>query len=427
MVPILYVILDGLGDRAVPALGNRTPLEAAAVPFLGAMVLDGRTGLVQTVGPGIAPESDVAVTAMLGYDPFKYHTGRGVFEAVGAGIPFRDGDLALRGNFATAGEGQTIRDRRAGRDLQADEAHALAEAVTREIRLTAVPAELEVRASVGHRAGVVIRRKEGRLSARISNTDPAYGRVEGLGVAREVVRDEIERCEPLDGSDEARIAAALVNEFMARSREVLDRHPVNERRRRAGRLPANLILVRDAGDHLPQMPPIAERLGVRFGCFVEMPVERGIAELTGMTVIPVSSSGGDHERVYTEWAHTAAREYRRYGGLYIHIKGPDEPGHDRNAEAKRAVIEVIDRAFFGTLLAEVPLDETLVAVTADHATPATLGRHSDDPVPLLVAGAGTSADGTRVFNEAACAHGSLGTLMGVDVLPLLVKLARRGA
>lgn len=427
MVPILYVILDGLGDRPVPALGNRTPLEAAAVPFLGAMVLDGRTGLVQTVGPGIAPESDVAVTAMLGYDPFTYHTGRGVFEAVGAGIAFRDGDLALRGNFATAGEGQTIRDRRAGRDLTSEEAHALAEAVTREVRLTAVPADLEVRASVGHRAGVVIRRKDGRLSSKITNTDPAYGRVEGLGVARDVVKDQIERCEPLDASDEARIAAALVNEFMARSREVLDRHPVNERRRQAGRLPANLILVRDAGDHLPQMPPIAERLGVRFGSFVEMPVERGIAELTGMTVIPVPSSGGDHERVYTEWARTAAREYRRYGGLYIHIKGPDEPGHDRDAEAKRAVIEVIDRAFFGTLLAEMPLDEVMVAVTADHATPCTLGRHSDDPVPLLVAGAGTTPDGTRVFNEAACAHGSLGRLVGVDVLPLLARLARGGA
>ncbi len=426
MVPILYVILDGLGDRPVPSLGNRTPLEAAAVPFLGAMTLEGRTGLVQTVGQGIAPESDVAVIAMLGYDPFTYHTGRGVFEAVGAGLPFRDGELALRGNFATGGEGRKILDRRAGRDLASDEAQVLADAVTREVRLASVPAEVEVKASIGHRAGVVIRRRGGRLSAKITNTDPAYGRVEGLGVAREVVKDEVDRCEPLDESEEARTAAVLVNEFMERSRTVLEHHPVNERRRREGRLPANLILVRDAGDHLPQMPPFAERYGVRFGCFVEMPVERGIAELTGMTVIPVPPSGGDHERVYTAWAKTAASEFRHYGGLYMHLKGPDEPGHDRNAEAKRAVIDVIDRAFFGTLLETVPLDEVLVAVTADHATPCTLGRHSDDPVPLLVAGAGVKSDGSRVFNEAACARGSLGTLKGTDVMPLLVKLAAGG-
>jgi 2,3-bisphosphoglycerate-independent phosphoglycerate mutase len=423
MVPILYVILDGLGDRPVPALGGRTPLEAAAVPFLGAMALEGKTGLVQTVGPGIAPESDVAVVAMLGYDPFTYHTGRGVFEAVGAGLAFHDGDLALRGNFATAAAGRTIRDRRAGRDLTAEESTALADAVTREVRLETVPAALEVKASIGYRAGVVIRRKDGRLSANISNTDPAYARVQGLGVAQQVVKDEIERCEPLEDSEPARTAAALVNEFTNRSRAVLDRHPVNERRRQAGKLPANLILLRDAGDHLPKMPPIAERFHVRFGCFVEMPVERGIAELTGMTVIP-APSGADHEAVYSAWAKTAAREYRNYGGLYLHLKGPDEPGHDGNAEAKRAVIEVIDRAFFGTLLQEVPLDQVVIAVTADHATPVTLGRHSDDRVPILLAGAGVRSDGSRVFNEAAAARGSLGTLRGVDVMPLLVRTAQ---
>ncbi len=425
MTRILYVVLDGLGDRPVPALGDRTPLEAAAVPFLGALALEGRTGLVQTVGPGVAPESDVAVLAILGYDPFTYHTGRGVFEAVGGGIPFRDGDLALRGNFATGGEGPRILDRRAGRDLTSEEAHTLAEAVTRGVLLQTAPAELEVRASIGYRAAIVIRRRGGRLSARITNTDPAYARVEGLGVAREKAGDAVERCEPLDSSDEARISAALVNELTDQARAILDRHPTNERRRALGRRPANLILVRDAGDHLPAMPPIEERVGVRFGSFVEMPVERGIAELTGMTVIPVAS-GGDKHAVYAAWARTAAAEIHRYGGLYIHLKGPDEPGHDGDAEAKRSVIEVIDEAFFGTLLQAVSLEEVVIGVTADHATPCTLGRHSDDPVPLLLAGAGVSSDGTRVFNEASCAQGSLGMLRGLDVLPLLVRTARGG-
>jgi 2,3-bisphosphoglycerate-independent phosphoglycerate mutase len=423
MRPILYVILDGLGDRPIQALGGRTPLEAAAVPHLTALARRGRTGLVQTVGQGIAPESDVAVTAILGYDPFKYHTGRGVFEAVGAGIPFRDGDLALRGNFATAGEGLRILDRRAGRDLTSEEAHELADAVTREVRLESVPAELEVRASIGHRCGVVIRRRGGRLSAKISNTDPAYARVEGLGVAREHAGDVTEESTPLDPSEEANAAAALVNEFTHRSHALMDRHPVNQRRRAAGRMPGNLILVRDAGDHLPTMPPLADRVGVRFGCFVEMPVERGIAQLTGMRVIPVPPSGSDKATVYAQWARTAAREITRAGGLYIHIKGPDEPGHDGEAEAKRAVIELIDRAFFGTLLPQIDLEKVVVAVTADHATPCALHRHSDDPVPLLLAGGGVASDGSREFSEAACARGTLGTLKGVDVMPLLARTA----
>lgn len=423
MTRILFVVLDGLGDRPSPALGDRTPLEAAAVPFLGALTLQGRTGLVQTVGEGIAPESDVAVLAILGYDPFKYHTGRGVLEAVGAGIPFRDGDLALRGNFATGGAGLTILDRRAGRDLASEDAHALAQAVTRSVRFHAAPADLDVRASVGHRAAIVIRRRGGRLSAKITNTDPAYAQLQGLGVAREEVGNVVERSEPLDASEDARIAAALVNEFTEQAHAILDRHPVNERRRALGRPPANLILVRDAGDHLPPIPPIEERFGVRFGSFVEMPVERGIAQLTGMTMIPVAASGENKREVYASWARTAAAEIHRFGGLYLHLKGPDEPGHDRECQAKREVIEVIDEAFFGTLLAEVPLEDIVIAVTADHATPCTLGRHSDDPVPLLLAGAGVASDGTRIFNEAACARGSLGTLRGVDLMPLLVRTA----
>ncbi|HXF81241.1 MAG TPA: phosphoglycerate mutase, partial [bacterium] len=165
MKKILYVILDGLGDRPSPALGGQTPLEAAATPHLDRLADEGRQGTVITVGQDVAPESDVAVLAILGYDPRRYHAGRGPLEAVGAGLPFHDGDLALRGNFATVGEGWTITDRRVGRNLTSEEARALADAVTAAMRLEG--ARVVVKASIGHRCAVVFYPEEGRLSAQI--------------------------------------------------------------------------------------------------------------------------------------------------------------------------------------------------------------------------------------------------------------------
>jgi 2,3-bisphosphoglycerate-independent phosphoglycerate mutase len=421
---VLYVILDGLGDRPLRELGDRTPLEAAVTPNLDRLADGGRQGTVITVGKGIAPESDVAVMAILGYDPMRYHAGRGPLEALGAGLRFRDGDLALRGNFATVGEGWSIVDRRVGRNLTSPEARALADAVTEQVRLQQGPADFVVRASRGHRCAVVIYPREGRLSAQISNTDPAYARLQGLGVARAVAGTTVEECQPLDDSPEAWIAAELVNEFTRKSREVMESHAVNQRRRLEGKMPGNAILVRDAGDHLPEVPSIQERFGLEFGCFVEMPVERGIATLLGMTVIEVPPSEGNVEAVYREWAHRAADEITRHGGLYLHLKGPDEPGHDGDAAAKRDIIALIDRAFFGELVPRLDLREVLIAVTADHATPCGLKAHSDDPVPLLVAGGGVKPDGTHRYSEREAASGDLGTLTGVDIMPLLAGLAK---
>src|SRR5881396_353173 len=145
---LLYVCLDGLADDPIPEFGGRTPLEAARMPVLDSLARKGAQGIVYTVAPDIAPESDIAVFAILGYDPREEHPGRGVVEAVGSGMDFRDGDLAYRVNFAT-GEWPVIVDRRVGRDLTSDEAHALAEEVNRGLELPG--ASFELRATVEHR------------------------------------------------------------------------------------------------------------------------------------------------------------------------------------------------------------------------------------------------------------------------------------
>ncbi len=419
MYRLLYVCLDGLGDDPIPALGDRTPLEAARTPFMDALAGQGRTGTVVTVGPGIAPESDIAVFAILGYDPREEHPGRGVVEAVGADMDFREGDLAYRVNFATA-DWPRIIDRRVGRDLSSDEARALAIEVNEKVKLPG--ATFELRSTVEHRGVLVIRSKVGRLSAQVTNTDPAYRKEGSLGVALETFEFEVARCEPLEDTDAAERAAELTNAFVEGAAKILDGSEVNAERRRNGRLPANLVLTRDGGDHIPKLQPIRERFGPAWGCFVEMPVERGIAMLLGMD--PVDAPRLSREADYARWAALASDALDGFDALYVHIKGPDVPAHDGHAEEKRDVIEVIDRAFFGEVLPMIDRSRTIVAVTADHSTSCLRKAHTAEPVPLLVSGGPVQPDGTTSFGERACAAGSLGQLRGVDIVPRLAALMR---
>lgn len=420
MRQLLYVCLDGLGDEPIPELDGLTPLEAARTPNLEALARGGRQGLVHTVGPDVAPESDIAVFAILGYDPRQDHPGRGVLEALGAGMDFRDGDLAYRVNFATR-EGGEIVDRRVGRGLASEEAAGLAEEVNREVTLRGATAEL--RATVEHRGALVIRSREGRLSAEVTNTDPAYAREGSLGVALESFENRVAEAAPMDGSEEARRSAALTNAWVEGAARVLEGSPVNERRRERGRLAANVVLTRDAGDHIPRLTPIGARFGPSWGCFVEMPVERGIALVLGMAPVDAPTGAARLER-YAAWAALATEALGGYDALYVHIKGPDVPGHDGLAGEKRDVIEDIDRAFFGELAGRIDRGRTLVAVTADHSTSCLRRAHTSGPVPLLVNGPGVGADRTEAFGERAAGGGSLGTVRGVEILPRLVELMR---
>jgi 2,3-bisphosphoglycerate-independent phosphoglycerate mutase len=414
---LLYVCLDGLGDDPIPELGDQTPLEAAETPFLDSLASRGRTGTVVTVGQGIAPESDIAVFAILGYDPREEHPGRGVVEAVGVGMDLRDGDLAFRVNFATA-DWPRIVDRRVGRDLSSEESTALAAEVNEKLELP--NASFELRATVEHRGVLVIRSTRGPLSANVTNTDPAYRKEGHLGVALETFEPEVARCVPLDGTEGARRSAELTNAFVEQSAKILDASEVNAARRRRGRLPGNLILTRDGGDHRPALQPIGERFGPAWGCFVEMPVERGIAILLGMS--PVDAPRLHAEEDYAAWARLAAEALEGYDALYVHIKGPDVPAHDGLAEDKRDVIALIDRAFFGEVLPLLDTSRTVVAVTADHSTSCIRKAHTAEPVPLVVSGAGVTSDGSERYGERASAKGSLGSLHGVEIVPRLVEL-----
>jgi 2,3-bisphosphoglycerate-independent phosphoglycerate mutase len=423
---LIYIVIDGMGDLPISELGNRTPLEAAVTPNMDFLARNGQTGLMYTVKKGVAPESDAAVISLLGYDPFKYSTGRGVIEAVGAGLDMNDGDLALRCNFATLGKDKQIIDRRVGRTLSTEEAAELTEAANDGIKLESCPANFEFKNTLGHRAVLVFRNKECPLSSNITNSDPAYTVIDGIGVATPDAEMVIRKSEPTDSTKAARISAGLVNEFIEKTHELWENHEVNRKRAAEGKLKANVLLTRDAGHLLPRFFNISEKYKVDFAALADMHAERGIAKLAGMHASLLPPPSGDLEKDCTLRVKKLLEILPQHDCFYIHLKGPDEPGHDGNCHRKTAVISAIDKYFFGQLLSELTLKDCVICVTSDHATPCILKVHSDTPVPLLISGGRIKDDDIAKFCERECAKGSLGILdHGYELVPKLMELLKK--
>jgi len=411
-------LLDGVGDLPHPDLAGKTPLEAATTKNMDMLAKNGIMGQVISVGKGIAPESDIAVFNMLGYK-FQHsdYAGRGVVEAIGIGIDFKDGDLALRGNFATLDNEGKIIDRRAGRKIEREDVEEISKEIEKEIKFSSPNASVVVAPTVGHRVTVRLRDSK-PLSSEISNTDPAYGRVDGMGIAK-AVSDfmEIEKCIPLEQTENAISTANLVNEFTEQSLEIMKKSDVNKRRSQKNKKLLNSILLRDAGNKYPNVKPINDLHSMNFSCIVDMPVEVGISNILKMRAY---NAGGLTD--YEEKASVAAQAMETENAIYVHLKGPDEFGHDGDAIGKMKNIEEIDKRFFGTLLDHIDVSKVAVMISADHSTPSIHKGHSADPVPLLISGDMITNDDTQRFTEAEAKNGAIGLIEGAQVVKTGIEL-----
>jgi len=399
-------------------LSGKTPLEAATTENIDTLARNGVMGQVISVGKGIAPESDIAVFNMLGYK-FQHsdYAGRGVIEAIGVGIDFRDGDLALRGNFATLDHEGKIIDRRAGRKIEREDAEKISNEIEKKIRFSNPNTSVVVAPTIGHR--IIVRLRNSKpLSSEITNTDPAYARMDGMGIAKAVTDFmKIEKCIPLEQTKNATDAANLVNEFTEQSLEIMKKSDVNKQRSEKNKKLLNSILLRDAGNKYPNVKPINDLHSMNFSCIVDMPVEVGISNILKMKAF---NAGGLTD--YEKKASIAAQAMDTENAIYVHLKGPDEFGHDGDAIGKMKNIEEIDKRFFGTLLDHIDVSKIAVMISADHSTPCIYKGHSDDPVPLLISGDMISNDSTQRFTEIESKKGMIGLIEGAQVVKTGIDL-----
>lgn len=415
---LVYLVIDGAADSLNDPV---TTLELAQKPGLDAIARRGVCGLMYTVERGIAPESDEAVISLLGYDPHEVYTGRGPLEALGAGLSIKEGyEIAFRANFATIDPAtHRIIDRRVGRSLTTEEAKGLAKSLE-YLDLGTHDGYAKTVATIGHRAVVIIGSRTRRLSPMVSNNDPAYVRKGLVSIAVEKPGSFVEPVKPLDDSTEAKITAELANKFFEIAVKILSEHPVNRNRANRGQPPGNALLIRDAGGSLPKATPLPVKYNCRFAVLAEMPVEIGIGRAFGANVIPLEPPTGDPRSDYEKRLEATLSALKEHDIVYVHLKGPDEPGHDGDHKMKKQKIEEIDKYYVQSLLDY--LDDISVLITSDHATPPSRKAHSDDPVPVVFYMPGIKPDNVDAFTERKCKLGSLGLMEhGWILLPTIMN------
>jgi len=372
----ILVILDGMADLPLRQLQDKTPLGAAEMPNLDFLATRGKMGYMYPVRPGFVPGSDEAIVSIFGND--LINSTRGQLEARGTDIKLTRGDLALRVNFATidSQNKEKILDRRAGRTLTTSEAEILAKALNK----IKIPCKFVFKPTIQHRAVLVLR---GGFSDNITGNDFAYLKGESKGA------DKIGNFKALDDDENTQYTVNILKEFVSKAFDVLDKHPINEVRRKKGLLPANCLLMRGAGIEAPKLKFYKRWLSVAY-----MPLEIGFSRACGMKVFSF-----DYPRLKSHDSYENLREglekacnfsikvlkknHKNTDYAYIHIKETDLPGHDNKPVEKKLMLEYVDKTLFKFLRKFAPPNKIKVVVTADHSTPCKLKTHSSDPVPVL--------------------------------------------
>ena len=354
---MLLVILDGLADRPCKELKNKTPLEAAKKPNLDFLARNGKLYLMNVINEKIAPESDQGVLSIFGYDVFKIYTGRGPLEAYGDNVKFENGDVVVRCNFASIKANKIYHNRILDIESMPTE---------KEIKLVEgiKMKNARFKRTVGHRGVLIINKK---ISPRVTNSHPGYKIVKNFVTTALPVKNQklIQKTVfPLENN--AIETANIINEFIRKARNSLKN---------------KTILTRGSGNKLPKL-----KLMEDWAVIADMPVERAIGKLAGMKVIKKPNS-------LNNIADVIKNESKKRN-VYVQIKGPDAFAHKGDAVGKKKAIEEIDSGIIGRIK---NMKNTLIVVTADHATPCNLMAHSNDAVPAIVYGAGKG--NAREFSE----------------------------
>ncbi len=379
---IVLLVADGLGGLPRPTDG-KTELEVARTPNLDSLVRKGITGLIEPIEAGIAPGSGPAHLALFGYDPLKYELGRGVLEVLGLGMELKDGDIAIRGNFATIRDGKIV-DRRAGR-ISTEENRRLISILKDRIKKVE-DVDVIWESGLEHRFALILR-GEG-LGDMVNDTDPQK---EGLPPL------------PPEGKDgPSRKTARILRQIVDKAADILKEEEK-----------ANSILLRGIS-RKPEIPSFEERYGLKSLGLANYPMYKGLARLVGMDVPELGYEFESLIQYYEE-------HFEEYDFFFIHYKWTDKAGEDGDFNKKVKYIEELD-GYIPRIMEKNP---HVFIFTGDHSTPAMWKGHSWHPVPILIVAENAGVDDACRLTEREARRGYLGLRKSKEIMQIALALSGR--
>lgn len=392
----IIILGDGMADHAIERLGGKTPLQYAEKPMMDMLAREGRCGRLITVPEGFPPGSEVANTAILGYDLNKVYEGRGPLEAASIGYEMEENDLALRCNIITLEDGRIVTHN--GGNLQTEDARVLIDYLNENLANDPEIAERYGKGRVRFICGIQYRHLliiKGGSKDIVCAPPHDHPGEEWKGL---LVKGESE-------------TASLLNDLIIRSQELLAKHPYNIERARRGERQANSIWPWSGG-YRPSMETIAAQFPeVKSGSVISaVDLIKGIGHYAGLKIVEVEGATGLADTNYEGKAQAAIKALLTDDFVFVHVEATDEAGHDGDLDLKLRAINYLDQRLIRPIYEAVKDQDVCIAVLPDHPTPVEMRIHVNEPVPFLIWHKGIEADSVQQYDEVSCVSGSYGLL-----------------
>ena len=416
----IIILGDGMADLPVERLGGKTLLQYANKPMMDQLAREGRCGRLITVPEGFPPGSEVANTAILGYDLNKVYEGRGPLEAASIGYEMADDDFAIRCNIITLDDGKIITHN--GGNLETADAEVLInylnEKLAKPINEREGCERVKFITGIQYRHLLVIKGGNKHIICAPPHDHPNEAWRELLVKAEENAPVEAGRLS-------AQQTADLINEMSLKSQELLAAHPFNQERKKCEERQANSIWPWSGG-YRPSMETLQQQYPeIKSGTVISaVDLIRGIGHYAGLKIVEVEGATGLADTNYEGKAQAAIEALENDDFVFVHVEASDEAGHDGDLELKLKTIEYLDQRLIAPIYNKVKSwsEPVCIAVLPDHLTPVEQRIHVGQPVPFLIWYRGIEPDEVQQYDEASCVSGAYGLLKLQEFMQALMRI-----